>query len=287
MTGLAWAVVFALFCWWFGTGLVFLLERWLRSRPRASIGTIAAIGALSLFGIDQSSRMPQAAGAYLGFAASIALWGALELSFLTGLVTGLRPRGCAHGCRGLRHFGHGVLALLHHELALAGCAILVAVVCWDRANPTAACTFTLLWVMRESAKMNLFLGVANPAVELLPQRLAHLACYFGRRGVNAFLPVSIAAATIADALLVRHALDASATPREQIAGVLLGALLALAILEHLLLVLPVRADALWTWATRRRPRSNGPTGGDAMPRAAQGQQIEAEVVPAIGARLGA
>ena len=296
MSGTAWALACALFSWWLGTGLVFLIERGVRERPRAAIGAIVAIGGLSLFGVVQSSRMAQAMGAYVGFASSIGLWGALELSFLTGLVTGPRRHACAPGCRGVRHFGHGVLALLYHELALAACGLLVAALCWNSPNPYAACTYGVLWVMRESAKLNLYLGVANPAVELLPRRLAHLACYFGRRGLNAFLPVSIVAATIVDVVLVRRALADSASPLYQTGGILLAALLALAILEHLLLILPIRADALWTWATRRDavPRATGalpPDGGAAqcashggLPAATGRPRREAEaVVAAAGA----
>lgn len=286
MSGSVWALAFALFSWWFGTGIVFLLERGLRHRRLASVAAIAAIGALSLLGIAQSCGRSDAAGAYLGFASSIALWGALELSFLTGLLTGPRRAACAAGCNGWRHFGHGILALLYHELTLLGCGLLVGAICWGQANPTAICTFTLLWVMRESAKLNLFLGVANPAVELLPQRLAHLACYFGHRGVNAFLPVSIAAAAVADVLLVRHAQAASATPQQQATYVLLATLLALAILEHLVLVLPIRADALWTWATRRGARKDAPPAGDATCCTAHGRGIEVDTLPAIGANLG-
>jgi len=295
MSGTAWALACALFSWWLGTGLVFLLERAVRDRPRAALGAIVAIGGLSLVGVVQSSQMPQAMGAYLGFASSIGLWGALELSFLTGLVTGPRRHACAPGCHGARHFGHGVLALLYHELALAACGVLVAALCWNSPNPYAACTYGVLWIMRESAKLNLYLGVANPAVELLPRRLAHLACYFGPRGLNALLPVSIIAATIVDVVLVRRALADSASPLYQTGGILLAALLALAILEHLLLILPIRADALWTWATRRGTVAPGsgalpPDGGaaqcaahGAVPAAAGRARREADTVVAAAA----
>lgn len=263
MTGIALPIGIALFCWWFGTGIVFLLERAMRGRRSMALAGITLIGALSLLGVMQSRLTAGASGAYLGFASSIALWGALELSFLTGLVTGPRGRPCPGECRGWRHFGHAVVALLHHELALACCAAALVAICWSQVNPTAACTFGLLWVMRESAKLNLFLGVRNPAVELLPERLAHLACYFGSSRINPLLPVSIVAATVADALLVRQALAPAASGQDRVSGMLLATLLALAILEHLVLVLPVRADALWTWATRRNGRGQAPPAGGA------------------------
>jgi len=256
-------VGFALFCWWFGTGIVFLLERAMRQRRQRAIAGIGVMGALSLLGIVESCQVAHDSGAYLAFASSIGLWGALELSFLTGLITGRRVPSCDRDCRGWRHFGHAVQALLYHELALAFFALAVVAICWNQPNPTAACTYGLLWVMRESAKLNLFLGVRNTAVELLPERLAHLARYFGKNRINLLLPLSVVAASIGDILLVRHALAESATNQDRVAGLLLATLLALAIVEHLVLVLPVRADALWTWATRRSNAKAGPPLGGA------------------------
>ncbi len=251
---------FAVFAWWIGTGLVFIAERAVRGRAVAALALILATGALSIGGVLQSSVGTGPGAAYLGFASSIGLWGALELSFLTGLVTGPRQQPCVPDCRGWRHFGHAVMALLYHELALLLCGLAVAAICWNQPNPAAACTYTLLWVMRESAKLNLFLGVRNTAVELLPQRLVHLGSYFGKRRANALLPLSIAAAALADGALIRHAISTVATPQEAITGLLLAALLALAIVEHIVLVLPIRPDALWTWATRRN--ASAPPPGD-------------------------
>jgi putative photosynthetic complex assembly protein 2 len=216
--------------------------------------------------VARSSLSAQVSGVYLGFAASVALWGAVELSFLSGLATGPRRRSCGEACRGWGHFVHAVQALLYHELALAGAFAAVAALSWNRANPTAACTFGVLWVMRESAKLNLFLGVRNPAVELLPRQLAHLRCYFGTRPINAFFPLSVAAALLAVAKLLDHTFAPGAMHPDRIAGLMLATLLALAILEHLVMLLPVRADALWIWATRR----SGPArtaAGDGQPAA--------------------
>jgi len=274
MNDYALPIGFALFCWWFGTGLVFLIERGLRGRPAgAMLGVMAGLAALAVYGIVQSSQVLLPGRVYLGFASSIVLWGALELSFLTGLITGPQVTVCtpvcAPACRGWRHFGHAVLALIYHELALAFCTLAVATLCWDQPNPCAAWTFGLLWVMREGAKLNLFLGVRNPATELLPQRLAHLARYFGKRQMNPLLPLCILGAGLGEIWLVRQWVGAAATRADRVAGLLLATLLALAIVEYLVLVLPVRADALWTWATRRKGRLD-PPGGAAPARAEAG-----------------
>lgn len=244
-------VAFAIFAWWFGTGLVFLLARATRGSRAGAIAAIMAIGALSLFATVRASLIGNAAGAYLGFTGSISLWGALELSFLSGLVIGPRREACAPDCRGARHFGHAIRALLYHELALAVTAAAVVALTWRASNLTGTWTFLLLWAMRESAKLNLFLGVRNPGVELLPEKLAHLRCYFARRAINGLFPLSIAVALLVDLLLVRHA-TASATAHEtRISELLLATLLALGLLEHVALVLPLPSDALWRWAVRR------------------------------------
>jgi putative photosynthetic complex assembly protein 2 len=271
-------VAFAVFSWWIGTGLVFVAERLVRNRAQSAITTIFASGAVSLFCVLQSSLTTEPWGAYLGFAGSIGLWGALELSFLSGLVTGPRRAPSPTGTGMGRRFGQAVMALLYHELALIVCGLVVVAICWHQPNPTAACTYTLLWIMRESAKLNLFLGVRNTAVELLPKRLAHLASYFGTRKLNWLLPVSILGAAIADAVLVRQAISAVVSPQQNVAGFLLATLLGLAIIEHIVLVLPIRADALWIWATRRGGKIAPP--GDARCARLRG---EPEVVPARSA----
>jgi len=275
-------LAFAVFSWWIGTGLVFIAERAVRDRTPSALALILAAGALSLFGVVQSSASNQPAGAYLAFASSIGLWGALELSFLTGLVTGPRLEPSVRDGSGLRRFGHAVMALLYHELALIAFGVVVVAICWNQPNPTAACTYTLLWIMRESAKLNLFLGVRNNAVELLPRRLAHLGSYFGQRKVNLLLPVSIVAATITDVALVRHALSIHATPQENVGALLLATLLALAILEHIVLVLPIRADALWIWATRRNGKLEPPNDGRGSARLLNDPEgVPARSLPAV------
>jgi putative photosynthetic complex assembly protein 2 len=273
-------IAFAVFSWWIGTGLVFIAERLVRDRTQTAAATILGTGALSLYCVVQSSLTAEPWGAYLGFAASIGLWGALELSFLSGLVIGPRLAPSPLGASTFRRFGQAVMALLYHELALIACGLVVVAICWNQPNPTAACTYTLLWIMRESAKLNLFLGVRNSAVELLPRRLAHLASYFGTRKLNALLPVSIVGAAIADAYLVRQAVSVVVSPQQNVAGFLLATLLGLAIIEHIVLILPIRADALWIWATRR----NGKTLPPADPRSAL-LRGEPEVVAVPSARV--
>jgi putative photosynthetic complex assembly protein 2 len=104
--------------------------------------------------------------------------------------------------------------------------------------------------MRVSAKVNLFLGVRNLSLEFLPAHLSYLGSYFRKRRFNGLMPWSLRAGGVCAAWLVDAA--AAAAPGQRTALLLLASLLALALLEHLMMVLPLQPAALWRWALRRR-----------------------------------
>ena len=150
---------------------------------------------------------------------------------------------------GPTRFNEAVLAILWHELAIVAMALLIVALTWGQPNQVATWTFALLWVMRLSAKFNLFLGVRNRGEEFLPPHLLYLGSYFRQRSINALLPLSLlAGSTVAVAL----ALLAAGTDGAQRVGlVLVTAMLVLALIEHLLMVLPLRTAFLWRWALRQ------------------------------------
>jgi hypothetical protein len=93
--------------------------------------------------------------------------------------------------------------------------------------------------MRQSAKLNVFLGVRNLNADFLPEHLKYLQTYFVRAPMNALLPVSVAAATLVAIPLWQAALAPGAGAYEVASLTLVASLLSLAILEHALLVLPL------------------------------------------------
>jgi putative photosynthetic complex assembly protein 2 len=109
--------------------------------------------------------------------------------------------------------------------------------------------------MRTSAKLNLFFGVRNLSEEFLPAHLAYLESFFKRRRMNAFFPFAVVTASACLWLLVDFANQAMATPAQVVGSVLVGTMLALAIVEHLMLVLPLDTTALWRWAIRKNQNS--------------------------------
>lgn len=255
MTILALSALFALLLWWASTGIVLYLDQRPRPTYARSLRGASIVGGLALAGLVATRDLVTVGGACLAFTCAILVWGWHEISFLTGRLTGTRRHACADGCGGWRHFRHAVEAIIHHEVALAATLALVVALAWGAANWVGAATFALLWTMRLSAKLNLFLGVRNPGTELLPAHLRYMASFFGRRPFNVLLPVSIAATTLLIAWLAQRALGAS-TPFEATAWGLVTALAALALLEHLFLILPWSVARLWGWSGD--PAGTGP-----------------------------
>jgi putative photosynthetic complex assembly protein 2 len=262
-TELGLPVLFALFLWWFSTGLVLMLDGLRPAATRWSLGIASALAALAVWGIHGAARIDSVWAAYAGFVLAIVVWGWQELAFLTGWITGTRRRACAPGATGFRRFAQAVEAIVWHELSIAAAGLAVIAASWGGPNQTAAWTFLVLWVMRVSAKLNLFLGVRNTGAELLPDRLRYLESYFAQRPMNLLFPVSVTAATVVTVLIIQRALGPHETPATSAGLMLAGGLLALAVVEHWMMVLPVRVSALWEWAmrTHRRGRMAKPLAG--------------------------
>jgi putative photosynthetic complex assembly protein 2 len=247
-------VVVAFFLWWFLTGVILMLDGLPRRGMRWSMGAATLIALLALAGLARTADADSAGTAYCAFVCALLVWGWQELAFLAGWLTGPRKHGCAPGCGGGAHFVHAVQAILYHELGILLSGAAVVAVTWGGTNQIGTWTYLVLWAMRTSAKLNLFLGVRNSGEEFLPPHLAYLTSFFRHRAMNLLFPISVTAATVAAALLGSAALDPAASRGEAIGLALVTALLALAILEHWMMVLPVRGAAPWEWAMRVQRR---------------------------------
>ena len=244
-------LLFALLMWFIGTGAVV----WLDSRPASTFRTslmlagLVAIAALGL--VWAKAGDASAGGAYVGFGAAIVIWGWHEMSFLMGHVAGPNRAECPPGATGWARFRAATATVIHHELAIAATAILLFALTWRAPNQAAPLTFLLLFVLRLSAKFNLYLGVPNLSDEVFPAHLAYLKSYFRKRAGNALLPVSLIGSgglaiwawTVAEAAPLRSGVGVTAS--------LLAGLSALGMIEHLFLVLPLRDAKMWHWASAR------------------------------------
>ncbi len=256
MTALLLPAAFTVFAWWFSTGAILWLDGLPKRTFRVSLAAATALAALALWALAATSSDTSLSAAYVAFLAGLMVWAWQEMTFLMGVITGPRPGPATPGAAPLRRFGEATAAILHHELAILAGAIVIAVLTWGGENLVGLWTYLLLWVMRLSAKFNLFLGVPNPGEELLPDHLAYLKTHFRRRPMNLLFPLSVTAGTIGTVLLLDAAI-AAGSEAEAAALTFLAAMLALAVLEHWFLVLPVPSILLWAWSLRDAASKQG------------------------------
>jgi putative photosynthetic complex assembly protein 2 len=200
------------------------------------------------------------AGVWLGFGSALVVWGWHELSFLQGVVTGPWREACPPDARGWRRFRFATLAVIHHELALTLTLVVLVALTWGAVNQVATVTFGVLWVMRLSAKLNLFFGVRNLSEDFIPEHLRYLKTFFRRSAVSPLLVASVVVGVVATCWLGSAALDVSQTDFSRLSKTVCVTLFALAVLEHVFLAVPLGDGALWRWVIRDRAlavRGNG------------------------------
>ena len=239
-------VLFSIFTWWFLTGAVLYVVGLPRGSVRWTMSCATGVSAVAFIILWQTSDDTSPMGAYLGFTSALLVWGWHEMSFLTGLVTGPRTTACSKHTQARAGLWPAIEALLYHEVALFVTVLLLYVMLENAPNKIALYTFEILWVMRLSAKLNIYLGVPNLTEEFLPQQLSYLKTYFCRRAMNYFFPISVTLASIATWLLIAEA-AVNTSPFEVTTSIFVAALMALALIEHWFLVLPLPSAVLWSW----------------------------------------
>jgi putative photosynthetic complex assembly protein 2 len=247
--------IYAVFIWWLGTGIILYLDGLPCRTYRWSLMGAAAAMLLGTFGLIFSSDGTSVAHAYLGFTCGVLIWGALEMSYFMGLLSGPRKTPCPPDCRGWRRFALAIGTSLYHELTVLCTGILLAVLCREEPNQVGVWTYNVLWIMRWSAKLNVFLGVPNLHTDWLPEHMRFLQTYMGQRHMNHLFPLSVTLATIGVVVLVALAVDHETDLFSSTGYILTATLLALAVLEHWFLVLPLPDEALWSWAIKPRNRA--------------------------------
>lgn len=250
------AIIIAVSAWWISTGLVIMVVRGFGGRSVAlMISSIVALFGLAL--LWEARHETTQLAIYKGFFGALALWAWHEVSFLTGLIVGPRRVGIAPEVEGAERFYKAFLAVRDHELALFGTGLLLVIVFAGYANPAGWLTYMLLWAMRLSTKLNVFLGAPNAVSEILPKHLSYLTSYFRTDRTHSIFIISVALATMLMTIFAFNA--AHAIGGQAVLWTLLATFAALALLEHLFLVLPVRDAALWWWAVAEGERATGAT----------------------------
>ncbi|MCC1492400.1 putative photosynthetic complex assembly protein PuhE [Cognatishimia sp. F0-27] len=244
-----WIAAFvALFIWWFSTGAILFVVRWADRIGRGKTATLAAVPMLlaGLYGFWATADQLTTGSVYHAFLAALAIWGWIELAFLTGVITGpnlhVLPVQVPAWERFIRAWG----TIAYHEMLLVTVVLGMGIYAAQAENPFGFWTFALLFVARISAKLNLFLGVPKINTEFLPSALAHLPSHFRTARLNWLFPVSVTLLTAATACWLERIVTAQSLA-DQIGFALLAAMTALALLEHWFMVLPLPDEKLWRW----------------------------------------
>jgi putative photosynthetic complex assembly protein 2 len=255
------AFTFTVFAWWFCTGVIFYLDGLPQRTYWISLGIATFVATCALIGLIAASRVATVASAYCAFSCALLVWGWQEMLFLMGAVSGSSRDSCPNDVSEAVRFRCAVRAVIHHELALFGGGVLVAALSWGAPNQVGLATYCVLWLMRLSAKLNLFLGVRNTYAHLLPAHLAYLGTYFRQRTtISRFFLGSTVFATLVTVLLWLHISFADASQFVQTGTALVAAMMTLAVVEHLFLVLPIPMEKLWAAAlAKRRPQAHQAT----------------------------
>ncbi|OAN73683.1 hypothetical protein A8B78_18070 [Jannaschia sp. EhC01] len=249
------AALVALFVWWSSTGAILFAVRradqgGAHARLWACLMTLPFL-VLGAAGFVDTLGTSTIAGIYVAFLSALALWGWIELTFLTGTITGPVTShsvpNVSEGERFIRAWG----TVAYHEMLLAAVMVAMVILSWGAANQFGMWTFAILLVARVSAKLNLYLGVRKVNVEFIPEPLSHLPSHFRTARMNWLFPISITGLSFASACWLERLWTAD-TQADMVGFALLGALTALALLEHWFMVLPLPDEKLWRWMLPER-----------------------------------
>jgi putative photosynthetic complex assembly protein 2 len=244
-----WPFVFVAFVWFFSTGAII----WLDKRPPHTFGAsllgATVLAAIATLGVLASASDTSIWGAYTAFASATIIWGWHEMAFLMGFVSGSNRAPERPGLAGWARFKSAAATLMHHEISLAATIVIMFGLTWGQPNQLAWQVFALLFVMRLSTKLNIFLGVANLSTDIMPDHLAYLKTYFRKAAFNPLFPFSVMGSIWLGYELLTRGLAAPDDSGAMASYLMLFALVALATLEHLFLMLPLRDSALWAWAS--------------------------------------
>ena len=247
-------IILAVAAWWSSTVVLIYRAGLPRGSFAATLTGATVVMALGVYAIVAYRNDTSAMGAYLSFFGGLSIWAWHEVSYLFGFISGPRPEACPPGTSGWQRFVLGVKTCIYHELAVVVTALAIAALVWNATNRVGLWTFTILWLMRWSAKLNIFLGVRNLHDEFWPEHLRYLKSFVRKRSMNELFPLSILFASAALAVLASAAVGAGDDLARRTGALLLATLLSLAIVEHGLLVLKIRDDALWRPGMRSRRR---------------------------------
>lgn len=223
--GIALVVVF----WWVATGLIIVMQRNEATRV-AGLVVATLLALLGLHEMHASRDDASPTGVRRSFLGGALLWGWVSATFYGGWLTGIHPGGAVAAAPAWAAVMPAIAATLATDAAALLLMIVAALMGRSARNRTGLWALALFWGVQQVAKLNVFLGVENPAANFLPPHLAYLRAFFGPPVNSPFLTVSIVGLACATAAAMWASRRGQPPGRRQ-AAVLHATILALAVLE--------------------------------------------------------
>ena len=219
--------------WWVATGLIIAMQRAGSTRVLALIvATILAV--YGFWELRSSANDDSAVGARRSFMGGAMLWGWVSVTFYGGYLTGFHIDALGIAAPSWSLVLPAIRATLLSDVAALLLMGAVALLLHGDRNKSGLWGLVIFWAVQQIAKLNVFLGVENPAGNFLPPHLAYLRQFFGPLQNSWFLTASVIAlgiATFATAWLCRRA----PTEGKRQSGVLYATILGLAVFEIIVL----------------------------------------------------
>ncbi len=272
--GVLFSVVYALFLWWFLTGLIIVVYTRSLYVRHTFFGAISVVMVLALAGLFLTRQQTEPTAVYVALTCGILIWGWQVTGYYLGYITGPHSEEDLRQAlpdltdlqgRWFLRFRHAVQASLFHELVIIGFVVLMAGLTWNAPNRWGLWIFLALWLMHSLAKINVFLGVRNFHIDFLPAHLHYLGNLLSKRTSNPLLPATVIVASVIALVCVYQGIMPGATPAKTAGCLFVGTMLGLGVVEHLLLVLPMPA-VLWGWSAKRLPQMDHTTQTDVKPK---------------------
>ncbi len=242
------SALYALAFWWLSTGVIIYLN--FQSQFYGVVFWSALVLALVSGGVLFWFREAETVqGVYLSFTAASMVWAFVEISFYTGYIVGPAVRPIFSVGPSWMSFFKAVHRSVYHEGLVLGIVLVMSLVFWRARNKFGFYTFLLFWLMHQSAKLNIFLGVMNTGREFVPDSVSDMTHYMTVAHINWLFPISITLCTILSYRLLQLACSEAALWKK-VGYVLTGVMAILAWLEHWLLVLPLN-QSLWDVMIKR------------------------------------
>jgi putative photosynthetic complex assembly protein 2 len=194
--------------WWVATGLIIAMQR---SGPTRTVALLVAT-ALAVYGFWEmraSAQDDSALGARRSFLGGAMLWGWVSVTFYGGYLTGFHPGELSASAPSWELVLPAIQATLLSDVAALLLMGAVALLLHGDPNKTGLHGLAIFWGVQQIAKLNVFLGVENPAGNFLPPHLAYLRVFFGPLVNSPFLWISIVLLTVFEIIVLGMPLEST------------------------------------------------------------------------------